>query len=120
MRKAFGDDVAQSLLKVKLILRDEVFQVIKDVATVEAARAQKAATGAAVVGLVGGSIVSSMLRHMADLKIGTSTDWLVPGARGFVPGTGVPAVANVGPKGPGSRQTSGRASGGTAAKYQRC
>ena len=32
LREAFGDDVAQSLTKVKMILGDEVFQVIKDVA----------------------------------------------------------------------------------------
>lgn len=69
MRKGFGPDADISLKKLRFILGDEGFNLMRDMGVIAAARARKADAAKAVGGLVGGSILSKLLTFQISTGI---------------------------------------------------
>lgn len=59
--RQFAENPEDSIEKLQTVFGDEQFQLLKDMALVEAAKAQKRESAAAMGGLVGGSVLSSIL-----------------------------------------------------------
>ncbi len=59
--KDFGQDTRESLSRLRTVLGDDTFQIIKDLGTVQAARARGQTAAKAAGGLVGGSIIANFL-----------------------------------------------------------
>lgn len=68
MLKEFGQSPSESMGRLRLVLGDDTVVLLKDVATVEAARAHGQSVAKAAGGLVGGSIVANFL----GLKFGNA------------------------------------------------
>ena len=69
MTKDFGPDTATSLKKLKTVLGEDAFNILRDLAIVSAARARAATVGRTAGGLVRGSILSSLAEFRGN-KIG--------------------------------------------------
>ena len=59
--KDFGQDTKESLSRLRSVLGDDTLQIIKDLGTVQAARARGQSAAKAAGGLVGGSIIANFL-----------------------------------------------------------
>lgn len=59
--KDFGEDTAASIARIRFVLGEDTFKVVKDLGVVEASRTRGSAAAKSAGGLVGGSILSNFL-----------------------------------------------------------